>query len=129
MKGEKVLEHLRLSLQGFDTNSAYSSVLCRSGISNQGTFSGPGGFDSNPAGSSDGLIRKEGRGGRGGRGGRKGKDGAPQSFNSLPSIPSGEVRKIGRRREDLDLKGEEMVERGELGTRPASGPAISSGAS
>lgn len=126
MKGEKVLEHLRLSLQGFDTNSAYSSVLCRSGISHQGTFSGPGGFNSNPAGSSDGLIRKEGRGGRGGR---KGKDGAPQSFNSLPSVPSGEVRKIGRRREDLDLKGEEMVERRELGTRAASGLAISSGAS
>ena len=120
MKGEKVLEHSRLSLQGFDTNSAYSSVLCRSRISNQGSFSGPGGFNSNPAGSSDRGIRKEGR---------EGKDGAPQSFNSLPSIPSGEVRKIGRRREDLDLKGEEMVESRELGTRAASGPAISSGAS
>ena len=129
MKGEKVLEHSRLSLQGFDTNSAYSSVLCRSRISNQGSFSGPGVFNSNPAGSSDRGIRKEGRGGRGGREGREGKDGAPQSFNSLPSIPSGEVRKIGRRREDLDLKGEEMVESRELGTRAASGPAISSGAS
>lgn len=126
MKGEKVLEHSRLSLQGFDTNSAYSSVLCRSRISNQCSFSGPRGFNSNPAGSFDGGIRKEGRGRRGGR---EGKDRAPQSFNSLPSIPSGEVLKIGRRREDLDLKREEMVESRELGTRAASGPAISSGAS
>jgi len=41
---------LFLYCQGFDVNSAYSSVDCSHGISIHGSFSGPAGFNSNPVG-------------------------------------------------------------------------------
>ena len=106
MEGERVLERLRLSLQGFDIDSTYSSVLCKSRISNQGCFSGPAGFNSKSAGSCDGITL---------------------SLNSMLSIPSPEDLKEARCREDLGLKREGMVESRRLSAGVASGSGTGSG--
>ena len=96
--GEKVLERLSLSSHAFDINSAYSSVPCKSIFPNQGSFSGPGGFNSNPVGtgSCDGVR------------GVIGIDGTSESIIAMPSAPSG-VWKRGRL-EDMYLKIEEIAD-------------------
>ena len=89
-----------MSLQESDINSSYSSVLCRSRIFDQSSFSGPAVPNLKSAGSCDKITL---------------------SFTSMLSIPSAEVLKEELRREDLDLKREEMVESRRLGTGVASG--------
>lgn len=111
-----LLERLCLVFHGFDTNSLYSSVFYRSGFSNQGSFSGPGSFNSNPVGSSDTEI-----------GGGGTEEGISKPCNSMLSISSGEFLKRGSR-ECLDLKMEEMVERKRCSAAVASGSASGSGA-
>lgn len=87
-------------------------MLSVSALSNQSSFSGSEGFNSNPAGT----------GSRDGVRGVIGIDGTSQSIIGVLSSPSG-----GGRREDLALKNEEMVDRKRLKTPLAPGSASGSG--
>jgi len=83
---------------------------------NHGSFSGPAGFNSKTAAGSEGGVVDGG------------KDGVLWSFSSMLSMPSGEVAKIGRRTEGLDLKREVKEVKRVLRRVVESGSARGSGA-